>query len=193
MSRSFTPITAIAPDDGGDAEHGEPHKKKPTFALEAPAAQEQEAAEGEGEAVEDPLRVGAREPQLPPYRGEKCADDGGVGHRYKGSGAQQEERRTPAPHGCLGASSLSHTARQVSSRSSVTANSKSFRATLALARASGEVRLDAPTASRRSSASASIWAFLSRASSTVHQSCMSPTFLSRLPCKGTEQTGHDPS
>ena len=84
---------------------------------------------------------------------------------------QQEKRETLArkPYECRGASNLSQTARQVSSFSNATA----IWNILLAARARSVVQAalwGACRASRRSSASARILAFLSRASSTANQS-----------------------
>jgi hypothetical protein len=82
-------------------------------------------------------------------------------------------------HGCRGASSLSHTARQVSSFSSATAIANIFLATRARSAVHADLR-GASRASRRSSASARILAFLSLASSTENQSFT--TCISSLVC-----------
>src|SRR5215212_4174312 len=86
---------------------------------------------------------------------------------------QQEERESFVPrrtyYGCRGASSLSHTARQVSSLSSSIANSNIRLATRARSAAKTDLR-GTKRAIRRSSASARILAFLSRVSSTENHS-----------------------
>src|SRR5215216_6256273 len=117
-------------------------------------------------------------------------DDGVVDNGHTGGEAQQEERKAFAPrrtyYGCRGASSLSHTARQVSSLSSATAIANILLATRARSALQTDLR-GASRASRRSSASARILAFLSRASSTDNHSftarISSLAYRMRIPTK----------
>jgi hypothetical protein len=89
-----------------------------------------------------------------------------------------------------GASSFSHTARQVSSLSNATANPNIPRATRVRSALQNDFR-GASRASRRSSAS--ILAFFSCVSAPENHSCMPHISLPGLPHESTGESGQDTS
>ena len=77
----------------GDREHGQPEHENPPAPeqVRRPAAEQQEAAEGQGVGVDDPLQVGLGEVQRGLDRGQRDVHDRGVEHDHELGGAQQDQ------------------------------------------------------------------------------------------------------